>query len=256
MQSANLKRKQPQTLSPFSEKWGGILLIVFISILAYGLLIPWLSRYMDDWEHTFSFYHYGANGMIYYFKQSRPLLGLLYRLNIILLQNNTVLFHLFALLWRILGSLAFYALVHLLWPNKKNLALFAGLLFAVYPGYLLQPISFTMAHNWIVYTIFLVSNCFTVLAIRYPGRKWLFSILAILFSLVNILLMEYFLPLEVIRLFILFVLIPGTKSFFSRLIKAFALWIPYLVCLIGVLVYRVFFFTDQTHFYPMGLMDT
>lgn len=256
MQPVNLKNNHPKTISCFFEKWGGVVLIILISILAYGVFVPWLSRYMDDWEHTFSFYHYGADGMIYYFKQSRPLLGSLYRLNITLLHNNALLFHLFALLWRTLGSLAFYALVYFLWPTRKNLALFAGLLFAVYPGYLLQPISFTMAHNWIVFTIFLVSNCFTVLAFRLPGKKWLFSILAILFSLANILLMEYFLPLEVIRLFILLILISGTQRFIPRLIKAFSLWIPYLACLIGVSIFRVFFYSDQTHIYPMGLVET
>ena len=243
-------------LKQFWIKWQSVLLIILLSILAYGLLIPWLGFYMDDWTFSWTYQTFGAQGLFKYFSTNRPVWGLLYQLTLPIFGKNVLLWQLFDLFWRIAASLSFYWLIQLLWPKKHGLALAAGLLFAVYPGFLLQPLAITFGHIWIIYSVFLLSNCLTVLAVRFPAKRTLYSALALLLSLVNVLCMEYFLPLEVIRLVLLFYLVAEPLPFFKRVWKAIQLWLPYLAVLLLVTIYRAFFFTDQTHIYSLQLLDT
>jgi hypothetical protein len=237
----------------FLQKWQGVLLIFALSISAYGLLISWLGFYVDDWTFNWIYQTFGLAGLVKYFSTNRPIWGVIYQMTMPLLQDNVLGWHLFGLFWRILTSLSFYWLMTLLWPKKKGLTLAAALLFAVYPGFLMQPLALTFGHIWLIYTVFLVSNCLTVLAMRTPARRMVYSIAAVLFSLVNILCMEYFLPLEVIRLVLLFYLVAEPLPFFKRWWKAICNWLPYMVALILVTLYRVFFFKDQTHIYSLRL---
>lgn len=240
----------------FFQRWQAVLLIVLLSVLAYGLLIPWLRLYWDDWPLNWIYQTFGSNGLFIFFSTKRPVWGLIYQVTMRLLGANILLWHLFGLFCRILTSLAFYWLLVLLWPNKKNLTLAAGLLFAIYPGFLLQPIPLTFSHHFLVYTVFLVSNCLTVLAVRFPARRLAYTIAAVALSIINTLCMEYFLPLEVIRLALLFILVAEPLPFFKRLLKAIQLWIPYLAVLILVTCYRIFFFKVQTYNYSLTLLDT
>jgi hypothetical protein len=239
----------------FANKWSGGLLIVLVSILAYGLMIPWLGLYMDDWTFLWTYQTYGHAGLFNYFSTNRPIWGLLYHLTLPIVGENALACHVFALFWKIIASLAFYWLMTLLWPQKKTLSLMAGLLFAVYPGFLLQPIAITFGHIWIVYAIFLTSNCFTILAFRNPQKKLHYSAIAVFLSLANVLFMEYFLPLEILRLVIIFILIGEPLPFWKKVWLVFKRWLPYLVVLFVVTIYRAFFFKDQTHIYSLELLD-
>jgi hypothetical protein len=241
-------------LKTFIQKWQAVLLIILLSILAYGLLIPWLGFYMDDWTFAWTYQLYGSQGLFSYFSSNRPFWGLTYQITMPLLRDNIFAWHIFGLVCRILLSLGFYWLMSLLWPKRKTLTLFAGLLFAVYPGFLLQPIALCFGHIWLVFLSFLLSNCFTVLALRNPGKRTVFTIIAVLFSIYNLLCMEYFLPLEVLRLIILFYLIAEPLPFIKRLGKAFKWWLPYFGVLLTVTIYRAFFYHDQTHIYSLQLL--
>ena len=237
------------------SKWQNVILITLVSITAYGLLIPWLHYYMDDWGFAYLYETQGFAGLTDYFAFNRPLWGMLFKLEEVFLQNNLILFHLFGLFWRIIASLSFFWLISLLWPQKKNFTLTAALLFAVYPGFLVQPMALTFGNIWVIYTFFLVSNCFTLLAIQKTERRTAYTIVAVVFSLLNISIMEYFLPLEIIRLAFLFLAVSGNSGFWPRLLKALRYWIPYFACLMAVTIYRAFFYQDQTHIYSLGLVD-
>jgi hypothetical protein len=241
-------------LKSFYQKWYGVLAIIIVSILAYGLLIPWLGFYMDDWTFTWAYKLYGSQGLFTYFSLNRPFWGLTYQLTMPVLKDNILAWHIFGLVCRIITSLSFYWLVCLIWPRQKKFTLYAGLLFAVYPGFLLQTIALCFGHIWLVFTSFLLSNCFTILAIRRPSRRVVYTILAVLLSLYNMLSMEYFLTLEALRWLLLFYLIIEPLPFWKRLGQSVKLWAPYLAALIGVGVYRVFFYKGQTYRYSIELL--
>ncbi|MHC1740413.1 MAG: hypothetical protein AB9897_04810 [Anaerolineaceae bacterium] len=239
----------------FIQKWQAALLIILVSIFAYALLLPWMGFYIDDWTFTWTYQLYGQQGLLTYFSGNRPFLGLLYHVTMPLFQENILAWQLFGLTCRILLSLTFYWLMALLWPRRKTLTLFAGLLFAVYPGFLLQPIPIAFAHIWLVYLSFLLSNCFTILALRNPTKRVCFTAAAVLLSIYNVFCMEYFLPLEALRFILLFYLIAEPLPFFKRLGRAIKLWLPYLAVLAAVSVYRIFFYKAQTLIYPLKLLE-
>jgi hypothetical protein len=240
----------------FLRKQQCALIITILSILAYGLFIPWLGYYIDDWMVNWVYITHGTQGMIEYFSVDQPLLGLIYRATMPFLHGNILLGQLFGLFWKILCSLTFYWLMTILWPGRKHLTFTAGLLFSVYPGFLLQPLALTMSYTWLVYTIFFLSNCFTVLAIQSTTKRNVFTIFALILSLFNILLLEYFIPLEVTRFGILFYLNSKTGiGYIKKLVMTIKLWLPYLAVLLLGTLSRFFFFKYQTAIYPLGLVD-
>src|SRR5512138_3410207 len=93
----------------------GLALLLF-AILAYGLLIPWLHLYIDDWIWVWTWERMGRAGLVKYFSANRPLWGLIFQGTIPLLGKNILAFHLFALLVRWGSSLACWWLLRLIWP--------------------------------------------------------------------------------------------------------------------------------------------
>ncbi|MHC1740412.1 MAG: hypothetical protein AB9897_04805 [Anaerolineaceae bacterium] len=244
-----------QKVKAFVQKWQAVLLIILVSILAYGLLIPRLGLYMDDWTFTWTYMLYGSKGLFAYFSLNRPFWGFTYQLTMPLLQDNILAWHIFGLVCRIIVSLAFYWLLCLIWPKQKNLTLSAGLLFAVYPGFLLQVIALCFGHMWLVLASLLFSCGFTILAIRNPSRRVLYTVIAVVLSLYNMLSMEYFLTLEPLRWLLVFFIIVEPLPFWKRVVRSVKWLVPYLFALLGVGIYRGFFYKGQTVRYAMQLLE-
>jgi hypothetical protein len=244
-----------EKLKRFYLKWYGALWIILASILAYGLLIPWLGFYMDDWTFTWTYQTFGSQGLFTYFSLNRPFWGLTYQLTMPIFKDNILAWQIFGLVDRIIVSLAFYWLICLIWPKQKKFTFYAGLLFTVYPGFLLQTIALCFGHIWLVLTTFLLSNCFTILAVRSPSKRIAYTILAVVLSLYNMLSMEYFLTLEALRWLLLFYLIVDPLPFWKRLSRSIKLWVPYLAAMLGVGIYRGFFYKGQTYRYSLSLIS-
>jgi len=154
-----------------------------------------LGLYTDDWTFLGTYHNFGSTGLFDYFQQHRPVWGLTYQLAMPLLGTKAWVWHIYGIFWRTAASLAFYWLMKLLWPQRKNFTIMAGVLFAIYPVYLLQPLSLVMGQVLMVYAVFILSLVFTILAIQNPKHKIAYTLLAMLGSLFNITTMEYFLPL-------------------------------------------------------------
>lgn len=231
-------------------------LIILLSLVAYGALIMKMGFYTDDWTFNWTYQLYGSKGLFSYFSTNRPVWGLLFQLTMPLLGKNPLVWHIFGLFWRIIASLSFYWLCTELWPDRKFLTSTAALLFSLYPGFLMQPLALTFGHIWIIYSIFNVSLVLTIKAIRNPSHRIAFTLISLSLSLINILCMEYFLPLEVIRFVIIFYLISKDKKFTPRFLDTVLKWLPYFGVLAAVTIWRAFFFKDQTHIYSLKLVDT
>jgi hypothetical protein len=231
-------------------------ILLMACILAYGIMIPWLGLYSDDWILLSTFQKMGSAGLTRYFATNRPVWGWIYQVTLPLLGKTPWHWHLFGLFWHWTASVSLWWLVSLVWPRQKNLALWAALLFAVYPGFNLQPISMSFGHIFIVYTAFLLSACFLILACRNPKKAWFYTTMAIATSLVNLLCMEYFLLLHLLQPVLLwFFFQNGTPGFRQRLLLIAKTWWPYLLLFIGNLVWRIFFFKFQTHNYEYLFLE-
>ena len=232
-----------------------VILIITCSLLAYAVMVPRLGLYTDDWTFLTIYQNSGSQGLFDYFRTHRPLWGLTYQIVMPFLGTKAWVWQIYGIFWRVAASLAFFWLLKLVWPQKKKFALMAGVLFAIYPGYLLQPLALVMGQVWMVYTVFLISLVFSVLAVQNPKHRTLYTIVAMLGSLFNITAMEYFLPLELTRVILIYFVLQGNLKTSKRIWQSLKLWLPYALILLAVVIYRVFFYQDQTNIYSLVLLD-
>ena len=71
-----------------------------ICVSAYGLLVPWLGFYSDDWIFVWAFNKMGPEGLTRYFATNRPFLGILMRLTMPIVGIEPWRWQVFALLVR------------------------------------------------------------------------------------------------------------------------------------------------------------
>ena len=116
-----------------------ILLILLTTAITYGVSIPKLGYYFDDWYLLWSGHVRGAESIVSLFSTDRPFMGVVYSYVYRLLGDTALNWHLYALLWRFLGGLAFFWILRLLWPNQKYITTLMAVLFVIYPGFLSQP---------------------------------------------------------------------------------------------------------------------
>src|SRR3990172_719870 len=231
-------------------------LILIACILAYGIMIPWLGLYSDDWIYLTSFHKFGTEGLTRYFSTNRPVWGLIYQLTLPILGITPWHWHLFGFFWHSAASLSLWWLLTLIWPKQKQVALWAGLLFAVYPGFVLQPISITFGHIFLVYTAFLLSASFLILAYQRPKNFWLFTFFALFTSAINLLCMEYFLLLHLLQPIVLWYVFQEQISDFRKRLKlVIKAWWPYFLLFLGNLIWRTVFFKYQTNNYQYLFFD-
>ena len=209
------------------------------AIFAYGLLIPQLGFYWDDLPMSWIRYQLGADAMTRYFSTNRPVWALLYQLTTHILPHNPIYWQVFALFWRWLGAVTLWAIAKKLFPRREEFALTLSLLFLLYPGFNQQWGSYLYSHFFIVLFFFLVS----ILLMLY-GK----TIPALIFSALNLWMLEYFFVLELIRPFIIWTSLLGEsltpKERFARTLK---LWTPYLAVFALAVFSRLFIFNNQIY---------
>lgn len=245
------------------------LFLLLLALLAYGLWINRLGFYWDDFPLAWIARTYGADGLARYFATNRPFWGLLYRLTTPLLGSNPLAWQVFALFWRWVSALLLWQLVRLAWPRHEETGRWAAALFLVYPGFSEQYISLVYSHFFIVLCSFLGSLCLMVLAAR-RGKGWGWLLAASwLLSALNLLSMEYFFLLDLVRPLLLWArqeedgalgpmkgggadqedgaLSAAHPTRKARLVRAGLWYLPFLALFLGVIVWRAFFFGFHTY---------
>jgi len=182
-------------------------------------------------------------------------MGYTYDLTYRLLGDSPVPWQVYALVLKTLGALAVCGIVRLVWPEQRQAAVAAALLYLVYPGFLGQPNAATMTNQLLSLTAALGSIWLTGLAAGRAkrGARWALTSGAVLLGLLNFLLYEYMIGLEVMRIGVLW-LVPqqreplDARGRIRRLLRD--AW-PYALAIAAFLVWRLGFFhsgragTDQ-----------
>lgn len=247
--------------------WAPPLLLLGLAVLAYGVLLPWLGYYWDEWPLTWIGHRLGGAGLERYFYTNRPYWGLVYRLTMPVLGETPWHWQVFGLFWRWLSAVLFWAVVKTAWPDRKDLAAGAGVLFLLYPGFSQQSGGLMYGHFFIVMCAWLGSLLAGLLSVMaWPQDKrrfFLLAGLAIVLEEVNLFTMEYFFLLELLRLPLVAAVCgslmlregaahhPRQKAWR----RAFKFCIPYLVVFLAAAAWRGFFFPYQTQNYETGLLD-
>src|SRR5512133_1899604 len=217
--------------------------LFLVALISYGLLAQQLGFYWDDLPMSWIRYELGPQAMTQYFSTNRPVWGLLYQITTRLIPQDPAYWQAFALLWRWLGAVVVWAIARKLWKDKPRFALSVAFLFLLYPGFNQQWGSYLYSHFFIVIFFYLYS---VYLSLR---RK---TIPALIFSALNLWMMEYFFPLEFARIgFIWTSLRDEYPNPRDRIRPSLKLWAPYLAVFVLAVLSRLFVFNNQI--YGFGL---
>ncbi len=230
--------------------WLPPLFLLGLCVLAYGLWVPRMGWYWDDLPIGWIARTYGGEGLERYFSTVRPVWGLLYRLTTPILGVHPLAWQVFAIFWRWVSGVMLWWLLRLIWPRQADFAGWAAAIFVLYPGFSQQFISLVYTHFFIVLSGFLASLAFSLLALRAAeGRRCLaWGILAWALGLWNLLSLEYFFFLELLRpVFFWIALGQAEDRFWPRVKRALAAWLPYAAGLLGVIFWRTFFFQSALY---------
>ena len=207
---------------------------LILCVLSFGLLIPNLGFYMDDWPYVFYAKLKGIDAlhqMLIY--DSRPNAAWLYISAFSILGFSPVAWHVFALLIRTSTVVTFWLFLRTLWPEQKQEAIPTALLFAIFPFFMLQPFAVGSTHHWFGFLAFNTSLILMIHAVQTSdSKKGLYIALALLLEATHLFTSEYFAGLELIRILILWVLISRTeKTIFKEIQYTLLNWTPYFFIL-------------------------
>ena len=218
-----------------------------LCVLCYGILIPFLGFYWDDLPYLFQYHSFGLAGFPEFVASDRPFSAWIFMLTTGLFKFNPVGYHLLAFFLRFIGVMLFYQILKEIWPEKKTFNLFTSSIFAVYPGFLQQPIALIYCHHFSVLAIFLLSVLLMIKVAKSQKINGFVFGLSILGSF-HIFSIENFAMLEIIRPFIIWLVLKkemGNEK--KTLHKILLLWLPYVTILVSFLVWRVFIFKFPTY---------
>jgi len=228
--------------------------LLLISIAAYGLLIPSLGFYWDDWPLMWFLHTFGPKGYQEVLAVDRPFLAGIYWITTTVLKTLPIQWQILALLSRWLTSVVLWWSLKKLWPNNPQQVAWIAILFAVYPGFKQQPISVVYANGFLLFAMFLASFGLMVAAIRNQQRYWHYTIPALVGYTICTFSTEYYVGLDMIRPIMIWLAISESpKINFEQIKQVFRHWLPYLAVLVSFLIWRVFFFEFPT--YQPQLLD-
>ncbi len=230
--------------------------LFLLTILTYGLMLPWTGFYWDDWPFAWIAQFLGPAEFIPAFEPFRPFLGPIFFATTSLLPPNPLLWQSLALILRFALALSAWWTFKAIWPHAKWQTLTAALLFLVFPGYSQHWVAYThINQEWIPFLFYILSFGFTAQALRQPEKFKRNTIFALLFLISGLFPTEYFATQEPLRILFILALItdhPGPRggvgagwsliSAYRSFKKAFKLWLPYLFVWLANTAWLVYYY--------------
>lgn len=232
-------------------------ILLVVAIMAYGMLIPALGFFWDDFPLAWIYDTYGTSGLERYFSTNRPFWGWLFRLTMPLLGGSTWAWQLFGLFWRWLSAMLLWLLLRRIWRGTLQLALWASLFFLVYPGFQQQHIPIIYGHMFLVFCCYLLSLNLQIWAMMTSNRwRWAGYAVALVLGLYQMLAMEYFFLLELIRPVLIWLgLVNEISTRQEHLKRTWGNAWPFLAVFGAAFAWRAFFFDFQTENYRMVFLE-
>lgn len=225
-----------------------IITITVMGALTFGLQIPTLGFFQDDWNFVFYSSARGAQGLLeFLLGDGRPGATWVYMLGFALLGYKPALWQFFSLLLRVLTAINFWLILKSLWPGRRYGNLIAAILFLTYPFFTLQPLSVAYAPHFAAYFLYSLSLLLMVRAVERPDKYLIYTIPALLATCLHLFTVEYFVGLEILRPFIIWFLVAARENTPRRetLRKVLLAWLPYLLVLVFFVYWRSFILTTM-----------
>jgi hypothetical protein len=244
-----LRRLETRMTSPGAVP----LLLLLVAVAAYGLFFWERGFYWDEAPWTWIYYRLGPAALTKTFSTSRPFWGMIYQITMPVLGPYPWRWQVLVVILRWLTALLVWLVLRQIWQRDQRPALWASLLFLVYPGLGQNFIALMYSHFYIVLSCFLFSLYCSVLALRQPHRRVLWTAAALAGSFVNLLTMEYFYFLEFLRPVIFWIVLDG--SWRQKLRRVSLLFAPYFAIMLGITIWRLFFFENQNASYSYVTLE-
>jgi len=243
-------RKLKKPLAKFlSSKSAAYVWLFLLIVLCFGILIPKLSFYWDDLPYLYQYNAFGPKGFPEFVASDRPFSAWIFSATTFLFGFNPIGYHVLALFLRWVCAILFFETIQLIWKHNKGINLTAASIFAIYPGFLQQPIALIYNHHLSIFMFLLLSIFLMTLNASRDKRSYILTITSILFS-IGVFSIENFSTLEIIRPFILWIILKDKKPLTKnkeRAAQILQIWIPYLLIFIIFVIWRVFIFKFPTY---------
>jgi hypothetical protein len=221
--------------------WTVPIALLVLCVLSFGLLIPWLGFYWDDWPTMWYLHLLGPAGFKDVFAVDRPLLGWVFMFTSSLVGTSTLGWQIFGIFTHWLSALALWWSLRILWPRYTLQVTIISLLYLVYPGFKQQYIAVTYSTDWIALATFFLSFGLMLLAVRKPRWFWPLIGLSWLTSALVMFADEYYFGLELLRPVLLWIIVSENASNIrQRIRRVLLIWAPYVAIMGVFLVWRLF----------------
>ena len=246
------------TKSPFPI----FLLFLGISLAAYGGLLRQAGLFGDDPQLLYAFHRYGLAGYPRALGWSRPFGIWIYAILFPLIGEQVFLWQLCALLLRTLSAWLLYRLLYETRREWQLPAIWAGLACLLYPGFSQQAHALQFILHWAALSAGLASQLLMLKAVKMENfsatlpygilhkrqaqgsplriKNIILNLLSILLAGLGIFSTEYFIALEALRPFLLWLVFKQdnrNKVPIAALIKK---WLPYAALLAAFTIWRLF----------------
>jgi hypothetical protein len=231
-----------------------VAVMFFLCILAYGVLIPWMGYYWDDWGFAWTAKFLGPMEFIPSFLPFRPFLGPIFAFTTSILGISQLTWQVFGLLVRFGTGLAALFAMRSIWPKARLQTSLASLFFVVFPGYNQQWIALTHTNQEMLsLCAYLLSLGYMIKAVRAEHKnKIKNSLIAFALTFFGLYTTEYFVGLELLRPIILWFVLLEINSNERMISRVFRTWLPYLLIWISNLAF-LFWYHNSAYYNSYGL---
>jgi len=223
-------------------EWAAPLFLLLVCILSFGLLLPWLGYYWDDWTVIYLTRTQGVDGLRTLFSYDRPFSLWMYIFANAIGGDVPLQRHLLAFAMRWLSVVGLWWVLRSVWHGQARLAVWAAALFAVYPLFLQQPIGLTYTQLYLLYFLYFLSIGLTIAGCRSKRLFFPFMAISWLICALQSISVEYYVGLELFRLIALWIVLeeryPQPKD---RLGATIRIWLPFALLAGGIAIWRLFF---------------
>lgn len=215
--------------------------LLLVMLVSHKLLINNLGFYYDDWEGVLLQKQQFSFSQIWeYFLVDRPFSALIHYLIAPIIGTKPIAWHLLGLGINWLAIIFIEKTLLRIWPHKLLEIGWIGLLLGVYPGITRQFVVRTSMPHYISFLFFSLSMWLMVKAVQETKNRWINLPISLFLALMQMLLIEYFSGLELIRPLILYYLFKQEDNSTGKAcLKALRKWVPYLAIFLLFILFRL-----------------
>lgn len=232
-----------------SQHFSFLLILVILGVLSYGLIIPWLGFYYDDWPFSWIAHRLGSLEFIEAFKPYRPFLGPFFFLTSTLLSEIPWIWHLFSVFTRISLSLSSYWVLKQVWPKQRDKLFWIAVFFLINPGFNQQWVSMTHSNQAFLPHLFQILSFGLMLKIiKKPVNSTMQKISALVLSFIGVFSTEYFISLELLRPIMIWFAINGNENKTkSRILLTIKYYFPYFLILLLNIIWLIYYQSSSSY---------